>query len=494
VTSGRPTRYFAFQAEVAKFKTRALLASLASLTSQQAASPGPFLNDKDLVLPWSASLIAREAIAASAARQSDRRRATDRDLRRLNGMVVDLDDPILDSPWASLDDWQVRMAFQQFPYQQSVFHPAARMRPMYKRSFPASDYKVLSEKVIADLLGSDIDGFVDTGPFFAASAGSNGGFFDPAWLDGPQFEPVLERMPREELHAIFERSWSAPLAVQRARALQGRSATPRIRQYDYNPLVAAPWVGLPGGSFVAPQAWYILARTGPPALYYAGIDAGLGKDFLDDLGRVNELYALEQAQQLAGRAVVHPEIVYDSSGNKKTVDIIVVTETVAWLIEVKSTRASLAAQQSYDAYMTVLHRDIDKAFKQLATTADLIRSRHSAVASLVPAGLPLVGSVVTAEPLYQANTLSFRPHLFDPTIPAAILSMSELEDAIGLGLDMPIDKVAQALTASTGSGGYPDPQGALRGLQKVVGQPPRNPLLDAAWNSGHWQKVIALSD
>ncbi len=485
MNSHAPTRYAAFQAEVTKFKTKALLSSLGSLTSRQAARSGPLIDANDLVLPWSASLIAREAIAASVGPQFTRRRATEVDLKRLNAMVMDLEDPIMDGPWASLDDWHVRMAFQQFAYQQPVFHPAARLRPMFNRPFPASEYKVLSKSVITDLLGSDIDGFVDTGPFFAASAGSNSGFFDPAWLAGPQFEPVLEKMPQEELHAIFLRSWSAPLSVQRARARQGRSTTPRTRQYDYNPLVAAPWVGLQDGSYVAPQAWYVLARVGPSALYYAGIEAGLGKDFLDDLGRVNELYVLDQANQLKSLAVVHPEIVYDPNGNKKTVDILIVTDTLAWLIEVKSTRTNLAAQKSYDAYMDLLHRDIDKAFMQLATTADLIRSRHSAVSGLVPAGLPLVGSVVTAEPLPQANAVGMRKHLFDPTIPAAILSMRELEDAVAFGLAMPIDRVVKALTTSTASG-FPNPPSALHGLQTALGAVPSNPLLSTAWQSGAW--------
>jgi hypothetical protein len=229
----------------------------------------------------------------------------------------------------------------------------------------------------------------------------------------------------------------------------------------------------------------VASRVGPSAIYYGGFRAGVGPALATDLGHLNEDYAIDQARQLEGRADVHGEVTYGGDGSKATIDVLVVTPDSAWLIEVKSARATVASQQSFDAYTDLLKRDVGKGLSQLAVTADLIRSRHPALAALVPEGLPLVGSVITAEPIYQVNTADFRAVLPDPTIPTTILSLTEFEDVIGFALELPVAQVANALVES--ADGEANPRRALSRLRETLGRPPRNPLLDDAWEQGAWK-------
>lgn len=163
------------------------------------------------------------------------------------------------------------------------------------------------------------------------------------------------------------------------------------------------------------------------------------------------------------------------------------TPEVAWLVEVKSTRASLAAQRSFQDYLDLLMRDVGGAFEQLATTAKLIRASHPAL-GLVPPHLPLAGAVVTAEPMYHANTTDFRKHFTDPTIPTSILSMREFEDAIAYALVLPVDQVVLDLV-KPGAGGQPNPRKALADMERNLGEPARNPMLDEAWAAGQWREA-----
>jgi hypothetical protein len=402
-------------------------------------------------------------------------------------MVVALEDPILDGAPGGVTDFVVRAAFQQFPYQQPMFNSTARVRPMFKRSYPRPRYQVLDDALIERLLGGDIDLFVDSAPFFNASAIRNQGRFDPRWLSGPQFEPIRERADLDVLVNIFERVWSDTQANLKAACRANRSVDHRLRQYDFNPLVGAPFVRVGSGEYLAPQTWYAATRVGASALFYAGFKEGpgLGQALATDLGHLNEDYALDQLRQLHGRAHVSGALTYDPDGGKQTVDALIVTPQLTWLIEVKSTRANLNAQRSYQAYLELLRRDIDTAFGQIATTANLIRSRHPVLAELVPGNAPIVGSVVTAEPLFQANTVDFRDHLTDPTLPTAVLSMRELEDAVAFGLVLPVHEVA-ARIAGLELTRYPDPQDAFLKMEQQLGKAARNPMLDQAWNEGAW--------
>jgi len=107
------------------------------------------------------------------------------------------------------------------------------MRPMLKRPFPRPKYKVLSDAVVAELLGGDIDVYTDLAPFFLAAVMSNRGQFNPAWLDLPHFAPVREKVSTEQIVRVYTTRLSAPAAELRRAARAIRNRRPELRQHDF---------------------------------------------------------------------------------------------------------------------------------------------------------------------------------------------------------------------------------------------------------------------
>jgi hypothetical protein len=141
------------------------------------------------------------------------------------------------------------------------------MRPMLKRPFPRPKYKVLSDAVVAELLGGDIDVYTDLAPFFLAAVMTNRGQFNPAWLDLPHFAPVREKVSTEQIVRVYTTRLSAPAAELRraARAIPNRR--PELRQHDFNRLVDRPFVMLADGTGLAPQPLFVTGHFSLAALY-----------------------------------------------------------------------------------------------------------------------------------------------------------------------------------------------------------------------------------
>lgn len=490
-SNGRAVTYAEFRKAVSAYKPGSILRGVARHSAINFRHPQQRLQRSDPLPPWAVSLLAREALTAPGKptrKSADRRPATESDLRRLGALAIALEDPLTAQPSTpnAVESFTIRMAYQQFMFQEPVFHDMARMRPMFDRPFPSERFKTLSAESLCAVLGGPLDVFIDSGPFFVAAAMKNAGFFDPEWLQGPQFEEVRERIDISELLKVFKTAWAAPWADLRSEAIRAKSPDQRLRQYDWNPFLGRPFVDQADGRYLAPQAWYVASRVRPSAVYYLGV-VKYGDAWARDLGLAHEDYIRVQLEQLKPQASVYGEFEYDTgSGSGKTVDAIVVLDGAVLLVEAKSVRTRLDSRYTFAAYTDHLQRDLHKAFKQIARTAHMIRNRHAAIGDVVPDDRPLCGLVVTPEPLWLANNAQFTAGYPNPTVPTSIISLRELEDLVAYGRGDRKGTVWLDATKEDKQGNR-NPHAALYRHQQARKKIPQNPLLKEAFDTGAWQ-------
>lgn len=251
-----PLSYDVFSRYVRQFKTQQLLRMVAKAQHLQWKDPDdrPSSNNQ-LLAPHAASLIAFEAMSGWGAH--GQRQPTLDDIQRLNTMVIGLEDPILTAaPLGSTDDLMVRMSYQQFLYQQPPFNDTARLRPMFSRTYSSDAFSIVTSAFITELLGTDIDTYADLAPFFLAAVMTNDGRFDPSWFGQPNFEDVNAVIAPEHALKVFDLMREEPAHFREA-ARQGRHDDTRLRQYDFNPFVAKPFVTMPDGTGLAPQPTFV---------------------------------------------------------------------------------------------------------------------------------------------------------------------------------------------------------------------------------------------
>ncbi|MFE9812954.1 hypothetical protein [Streptomyces sp. NPDC005548] len=99
------------------------------------------------------------------------------------------------------------------------------------------------------------------------------------------------------------------------------------------------------------------------------------------------------------------------------------------LVEVKSARPTAGLRLGPQEFGEELQRKLGKAFRQIDKSAKLIEDRHPAFAR-IPVDRPAFGIGVPMEPYHLINAPDFRSLLPATTIPTAVASASELEDAV----------------------------------------------------------------
>lgn len=251
-------------------------------------------------------------------------------------------------------------------------------------------------------------------------------------------------------------------------------------RFDYNPLVATPFIDLGEGEPLAPAPRLILRTVTPGGLYYVGY-AEHGKAFADDLGGLFEHYIGRQLRLIEG-AEVQPEIVFGRGGGSKSVDWFVILPNLVILVEVKSRRLGPAARAGDAALFTSLADTLGGARKQLSRTVDNLADGHPAF-SHIPTDRPMLGLIVTAEPFYTGSAylldhdVAVIPGGSLRDVPVAAVSAREVEWLVTLGPD--VEPLLLAEIAEAGDGVV-----SLRAIGKKADVD--NPILLNAWNSYPW--------
>jgi hypothetical protein len=379
-----------------------------------------------------------------------------------------------------LVSFMTRATYEQFPYQESMFEELARSQAWMVDGLVDVDTKVITESSLADMLGGvPVREAIGATFFLQVGAAQNGGTFNATWLAQPNFVEVLKIYPRSTIEAMAARLTTTPSDFKDAFQRYALGTTAAAR-YDYNPLVATPFVDFGDGLPVAPATRLILRTVTPGGLYYAGM-AAHGNDFAGDLGKLFEHYV---GRQLATIDVVelHPEIVYGKGGGNKSVDWFVVFPGLVLLVEIKSRRLGPAARAGGTALMESLAETLGGARRQLTRTVERLTEGHAAFAH-IPTDRPMLGLIVTAEPYYTGSAflldhdVALIPGGGLPDVPVAAVSARDIEGLVTHGADVEGLLLDQIATRGDGVVG-------LRAVGKKAGA--ENKILTDAWESYPW--------
>lgn len=325
---------------------------------------------------------------------------TDKDVRLgcaiYNNLTPELDQPELANGFALL----ARMAYEQFPLQESIFEELARVELFFSDYSGRKKLEIVSEATLTELLGAPVRTAVAVALVLYAAVTVNAGFFNPSWLDQPNFAPVLEIVPRDEIVSVIETVFAGDIAAFKEQAAEA-PPLPYLDRYLFNPLAARPLIRLADGRLLAPVPQMIGRKLSPIELYYQGIKRW-DVAFAHDLGELLEDYVGRQLRTLPDVAV-HSEITYlHRKVEIKSVDWIVVFDDLVLLVEAKATRVPAAARAAHVTAKETYIATLGKAFKQINRTLEAFQGGEPAFAH-IPKGLPVLGMVATLDPWYMAN-------------------------------------------------------------------------------------------
>lgn len=429
--------------------------------------------------PWALLDVAWVSLALG---HDGRAPATNDDLAEILGLYLALDDPINHTPPGGnrMEGLFQRVFHQQGDWQESDYAQLSRSVALLQQTPQPSDLEVIRPGWDHDLLGCSLTDYVGLAELVWACATTHPdprrrGRFAVEWYPAQDYAEFGHLRSPAQVKTVLRRHFTTTKI--RLRSHFPTDADPLVRRYTHNPLRSRPLVGgLPGG-YLVPVPAAVLNRATPLGLYYTGGDnnSERGKAFTRDVGRLFERYVGRQLDLLTD-AVVHPEVEYQLPKRQKgkSVDWIVVFPDLVLLVEVKSTRPGEALRLGGKDFTTILDDQFSKAFRQVAKSADRIRSGAQPEFDHIPGDRQMLGMVVTAEQFHQINTPEIRAGMPSTTVPVTVTSIQELEDAVtitGTGL-------ADVLRASAVGDGA-----ALRPLFKGHTFLAHNAVLEQGWSA-----------
>jgi len=423
--------------------------------------------------PWALAGLVKASICEGNAYRSTRVRPKDilMGCHIYNNLVThELHQPVLNSGFNIL----ARIAYEQFPYQESIYEEMARPEPFFDDYSGRKKLEVISEESLTELLGASVRTAVAIVLILYTSAKINAGFFDPAWLDQPMFSEVLDVVSRERILAVIDSVFASSSEQFKQQAAEA-PPLPYLERYLFNPLTARPLLRLRDGRLVAPVLQTIGRKLSPIELYYLGIKRW-GQAFARDMGELLEDYIGRQLATLPG-VEVHPEVAYTEGRNViNSVDWIVVFDDLVLLVEAKATRTPAAARAADVTAQGAYQATLGKAFKQINRTYRALQARVPAF-DHVPADRPMSGLVATLDPWYMANSMA-REFLPATDIPTMVASAREVEHLVAIGQRRSASGVLREILRPDDERRTWELGTALRSF----GEPAdRNPLLEDAW-------------
>lgn len=374
-----------------------------------------------------------------------------------------------------------RLTYEQFPWQESIFEEVARSHAWLVEGLPNIEAEVISETSMHDMLGMSLRDAIGATFVLAVGAQRNNGVYIQSWLNQPNFSRVLDLYPKANIE-LTAAKLTTTIPAFKAEHNRLTAGVRHLDRFDYNPLIATPFVVVHDDRPpVSPSPRLILRTVSPLGLYYTGVQAH-GSAFTRDLGLLFEQYIGRQLEQIPN-AEIFPEIKYGPHGGLKSIDWFVITPGLVVLLELKSARLDPNSRAGDpEKLYTALGRSLDKAHKQLVRTITALDENRREF-SHIPKGLPILALAVTAEPFYTGS--GYIMATYGPVIstgqfevPVSVISARDVEALVTHESDFE-ELILDAMNRRT-------PDAVFRLSPEESAPPRRNTVLDEAWKSYPW--------
>lgn len=472
-------RFGEFRQVIRRYPPSELLPALARL-ALVGGSPPYTAAVLSAAVPWAIALAARECVLwGNEYRNAE---VTGDSLRVImnahNNIYEDQHYPTENSAL----DILIRLAYEQFPYQESIFEEISRSHALMVQGPAEIATEVLNGSAWAQLLGAPLGEVVGATFFLQVATNDNDGWFDHAWLDRDDLQPIYKLWRREVIEARADQLSSTFDEFKEAYAAVPRPP-PGYERYAYNPLLKRPLLRMPGGLLLAPQPALIMRTVSPGALYYRGMEE-FDQPFARDLGHLTEHYVGRQLRSITPGPDLHPEIVYREGRDElKSIDWFLVFPSVVIMFEVKSARFGLLERAAFGDYQDKVKALLNKATEQLDRSSQALAACNPAFAH-VPRDRPRIGIIVTNEPYYLANSPLVREMLTEVPFPTLTASLRDIEFLVTL----PLNEVERQLVAIAN-----DRERSTWNLGNSLdasARSKRNVILQDAWEAYPWPKAL----
>lgn len=417
--------YKDFVQRVRRYRTSDVIRALATIPTEH-FEPGTPMPKWRTVNPWAAAAIAREALVCG----NENRERHVLSSKELNDLFIAFG-ASHDETGDALEDVvlniMTRHAYEQFSSQESVIEELSRAVILFQGGIDG-DHKIICDEV-ERVLGFTV------GDAISAAVVLFGATTNPPWLwnaDSVREENVEDLFDFISKDTIvkFAQMLTLNQADYRGKyitAMPGMSQGDRIStvRWGFNPVPIYPLIRLSDGTVIAVQRWLILRRLSPQYLYYDAIDRG-DTVFTNALGNVIEAYVGRQLNNIEGGRVLDKFVYHRKKEELESIDWFLDLPSCMVYVESKSARLTLSARMADKALVSNLKRDLGKAFRQLNSTYEVI---HADLAKYEDRhlGKPIIGLVITPEPIYSGNSTELRRHLPGTKMKVLVGSLRDLE-------------------------------------------------------------------
>lgn len=301
-------------------------------------------------------------------------------------------------PKESLFSIMIRLAYQQFPFQETIHNVLPRHLLLYL-------YSKVKQPVIAldreayNAFGLSIQEYMTIGLLFYAMALQNSAFPRSFWENTP-IASTKKYLTSEKVERFLARACT-DFNTFRNLCMQEINDYPNGGTYRFNPLFDRPIILRKDGRLCAPVP-ILIPYTVTKGLYYDFLNlfsSKTGNPFAEWFGYAFELYGGMLLKKVFGKQNVFPEPVYDKE-HKRGPDWIVIQGNSAIVLEFRSGRLNKKAKISgdYSDVAALVNRNIIDPILKFPEKIKDIKSGLTPIPS--NGSMEFFPCIVTYEPLY----------------------------------------------------------------------------------------------
>lgn len=408
-----------------------------------------------------------------------------------------IDDNKPADPREAIFGMMIRLVYQQFPYQESIFNVLPRHLLLYPYSRVRSPLLKLDSEAHR-YFGLSIMEYMTIGLAFHAASLEHAAF-PLSFIENTPVESIKKHLTRTKIERFLSRT-AVDFDTFRGLCMQEIKAFPDGGTYRFNPLFDRPIIKGKDGRFCVPVP-VLVTQAITKGLYYDFLDifsTETGNPFSEWFGHAFEYYGGLLLKYSFGKRNVYPEPTYGKA-HQGGPDWTVVQGNSAIVFEFRSGRLNKKAKTyaNYSDVATLVRRNVIEPLAKFPGKIGDIKAGLTGIPSDI--GMEFFPCVVTYEPLYSTqlfNDIIQREMKREgiASFDHELMSIEDLEWLLSWSThESPVDFL-RAKRAN--------PEWKVMGVRELVGVKARekgiskirNPLLDRVFDKFWRQTVPELSE